>query len=59
MIRRPVLAAAKRRHTRIIPHMQRYIYEFARRHNVRNMDTIDQMRGVAGEWFANGCVMLS
>ena len=29
-------------------HLQRYVDEFAGRHNQRPLDTIDQMRGMAG-----------
>ena len=27
-------------------HLHRYIYEFAGRHNIRSLDTIDQMQSV-------------
>lgn len=34
-------------HTMSPKHLQRYVDEFAARHNIRDLDTIDQMRHVA------------
>ena len=52
----PFWARLKRRYYgtyhRISPfHLQKYVNEFAGRHNQRPMDTIDQMRGIEGKEF--------
>ena len=31
-------------------HLDRYVQEFAGKHNVRDLDTLDQMRSVVGSW---------
>ena len=36
-------------------HLEWYVTEFAGRHNVRNMDTVDQWYFYLGAWMANSC----
>ena len=35
-------------------HLQRYVNEFAGKHNTRNGDTADQMRHIIQTWLASG-----
>ena len=34
-------------------HLRRYVDEFAKRHNIRNRDTIDQMGDIVRAWRAS------
>ncbi len=43
----PVRAMLLLRHLLSEKHLQRYVNEFSGRHNIRSLDTIDQMASVA------------